>query len=56
MTQGKGHPLPESDEARHDEVPERLEEEKGLGEDGKRASRPDEPAVNPDGEPYETGI
>jgi hypothetical protein len=52
----KGHPLPESDEARHDEVPERLEQEKGLGDDGKRASRPNEPAVNPDGEPYETGI
>jgi wyosine [tRNA(Phe)-imidazoG37] synthetase (radical SAM superfamily) len=49
---GKGHPLPESDEARHREIPEHLARDKGRGEDGKEGVQPDEPAVNPDGEPY----
>ena len=49
---GKGHPLPASDEARHDEIPEGLAEEKGEGEDSRPAARPGGTAVNPDGEPY----
>ncbi len=49
---GKGHPLPASDEARHNEIPEGLEEEKGRGDDPEAAVRPDPEAVNPDGEPY----
>jgi hypothetical protein len=52
---GKGHPLPESDEARHDEIPEGIEREKGLGDDGEQAIQPRGPAVNPDGEPYDEG-
>ena len=49
---GKGHPLPESDEARHREVPERIEEEKGRGDEGKSVVQPHPEAVNPDGKPY----
>jgi len=45
-----GHPLPESDEARHGEIPEPLERDKGNGDDGDDAKRSS--AVNPDGEPY----
>lgn len=52
---GKGHPLPASDEARHDEIPEGVEQEKGLGDDGEAAVQPDPTAVNPDGEPYRYG-
>ena len=48
---GKGHPLPGSDEARHREVPEHLERDKGRGDDAKQVVQPDG-AVNPDGEPY----
>ena len=51
---GTGHPLPESDEARHDAIPESLEEAKGVGDDGKPASRPDQ-AVEPDGTAYPPG-
>ena len=47
------HPLPESDEARHDEIPETLETEKGMGEDGAEPIQPDPIAVNPDGTPYD---
>ena len=47
-----GHPLPESDEARHKEVPEHIEREKGRGEEGQDVVQPTKPAVNPDGEPY----
>jgi hypothetical protein len=47
-----GHPLPESDEARHNEVPERAEKEKGRGEEGQPGVQPTQPAANPDGEPY----
>src|SRR5688500_19047924 len=53
---GKGHPLPRSDEARHNEIPEHLEEEKGCGDDAKAAIQPDGEAVGPDGEPYRYGI
>ena len=35
MGEGKGHPLPESDEARHKEIPESLAEVKGRGEEGR---------------------
>ena len=48
---GKGHPLPGSDEARHSEIPEHAEIEKGRGEDSAPRIQPDG-AVNPDGEPY----
>jgi hypothetical protein len=49
---GQGHPLPGSDEARHNEIPENLEREKGLGDDPASLVQPDKEAVNPDGEPY----
>jgi hypothetical protein len=49
---GKGHPLPGSDEARHNEIPETFEEEKGRGDDSKPVVTPGRVAVNPDGEPY----
>ena len=48
----RGHPLPGSDEARHNEIPEHLVEEKGRGDDAREAVQPEEPAVTPDGEPY----
>jgi hypothetical protein len=47
------HPLPDSGEARHDEIPEPLEREKGRGDDAAGTIQPALPAVNPDGEPYE---
>jgi hypothetical protein len=50
--QGKGHPLPASEEARHGEIPEGLEAGKGLGDDSASADQPDGEAVNPEGEPY----
>lgn len=46
------HPLPDSDEARHGELPETAEREKGRGDDDERAVQPRQPAANPDGEPY----
>ena len=52
---GKGHPLPDSDEARHDEIPEHLERDKGRGDDAKAAIQPAGQAVAPDGEPYGDG-
>ena len=51
MAGGSGHPLPGSGEARHDEIPEDLEREKGRGDDPPEVVQPDG-AVNPDGEPY----
>jgi hypothetical protein len=48
----KRHPLPASDEARHGEIPEADEREKGQGEDSAGGVQPTKPAVNPDGEPY----
>jgi hypothetical protein len=48
---GKGHPLPGSDEARHNEIPEDVEAAKGRGDDSKPVVQPRDP-VNPDGEPY----
>ncbi len=52
MTDQTGHPLPESEEARHDEIPERVEQAKGEGDEGKAAIQPSQPAARPDGEPY----
>jgi hypothetical protein len=52
MEAGKGHPLPESDEARHNEIPEDLGEAKGRGDEGREKVQPDPTGVNPDGEPY----
>ena len=49
---GKGHPLPGSNEARHNEIPEHLAREKGRGDDPRPVIQPDMPAVAPDGEAY----
>ena len=49
---GKGHPLPGSDEARHDEIPEHLERDKGRGDDAEKANQPAGAPVAPDGEQY----
>lgn len=46
------HPLPRSEEARHNEIPESDEREKGEGEDGKATVQPDPIAVDPEGRPY----
>ncbi len=50
----EGHPLPASEEARGNEVPEELERHKGEGDDPKSAVQATEP-VNPDGSPYRGG-
>jgi len=50
---GQGHPLPDSEEAREDEIPEHLVREKGHGDDARAPARPVGDAVGPDGEPYE---
>ena len=47
-----GHPLPNSGEARHNEIPEGLEEAKGRGQDPAEVATPHPDAVAPDGEPY----
>ncbi|HVQ08824.1 MAG TPA: hypothetical protein VMS43_10360 [Allosphingosinicella sp.] len=52
---GQGHPLPASDEARSDVLPEHLLREKGKGDDEEGAARPAGDAVTPDGESYPTG-
>lgn len=53
MVDGKNrHPLPASDEARHGEIPEPLEREKGTGDDDEAVVQPGSAPVNPDGEPY----
>ena len=49
-----GHPVPESEEARHNEIPEHLMARKGEGDDGKEAVQATHP-VKPDGEPYQAG-
>jgi len=49
---GKGHPLPASGEARHEEIPEDLAEEKGRGDDSSAVVQPRRDPVNPDGEAY----
>jgi hypothetical protein len=50
--EGKGHPLPGSDEARHHEIPEEIEAQKGRGDDDKPIVTPGRVAVNPDGKRY----
>lgn len=52
---GAGHPLPASEEARRDLVPEHLVEEKGLGDDPAERISPPGKAADPDGELYEPG-
>jgi hypothetical protein len=52
MMDGKGHPLPGSGEARHNEVPEQIEREKGRGDDPALVNQPQADPVNPDGEAY----
>ena len=52
MSGGTGHPLHGSDEARHNEVPEGLEEAKGRGDDPQPVITPDPTGENPDGERY----
>ena len=47
-----GHPLPASEEARRDQVPDHLEREKGLGDDPAARVTPRGDAVDPDGRPY----
>lgn len=49
------HPLPESDEARHNEIPEDLEQEKGRGDEGREVVSPHPTGVDPDGKPYRYG-
>ena len=49
---GSGHPLPASEEAAHDRLPEHLEQEKGLGDDPAARVQPAANPVNPDGQPY----
>lgn len=48
----KRHPLPASDEADHDRIPEQIEREKGRGEDDPAPIQPAQKPVNPDGESY----
>jgi hypothetical protein len=50
--QGTGHPIPGSDEARHHEIPERVEAAKGRGDDPRPVIQPGLDAVAPDGELY----
>jgi hypothetical protein len=52
---GRGHPLPDSAEAREDEIPEHLIREKGRGDDAHAPSSPSGERVAPDGESYDTG-
>jgi hypothetical protein len=52
MAEGKGHPTPGSDEARHHEIPEGIESGKGRGDDAQPVVQPGRDAVNPDGERY----
>lgn len=58
MTDDKGesgHPLPASEEAREDLVPEHLVAEKGRGEDSAAPSMPQDEFAAPDGTPYPAG-
>jgi hypothetical protein len=52
-TSGQGHPLPDSEEAREQEIPEHLVREKGHGDDAHDALQPAGDPVAPDGESYE---
>jgi len=50
-----GHPLPASDEARHGEIPEGAERDKGRGDDAPASAAPSPQAANPDGSLYPAG-
>jgi hypothetical protein len=52
---GQGHPLPDSAEAREDQIPEHLVREKGHGDDAHEPASPSGERVAPDGERYEIG-
>ena len=52
MEGGTGHPLPASGEARHNEIPEGVEQEKGRGQDPAEITTPHPDGVDPDGQPY----
>ena len=52
---GEGHPLPDSAEAREEEIPEHLVREKGHGDDEHAPARASAQRIAPDGEPYEVG-
>ena len=49
---GSGHPLPSSEEAREELVPEHLVREKGRGEDETKSSQPQDGLTAPDGRRY----
>lgn len=49
---GSGHPLPDSAEARDDEIPEHLVREKGHGDDARPPADPSNERTAPDGERY----
>jgi hypothetical protein len=51
--EGHGHPLPDSAEAREDEIPEHLVREKGHGDDAHAPARPSRERTAPDGERYQ---
>ena len=53
MAEGKGHPLPASGEARHDEIPDSVASEKGVGQDPEAVTARHPTAVAPDGRPYD---
>ena len=50
------HPLPASDEARRDALPENLVDGKGTGDDSVEAVQPADLPVSPDGETYDAGV
>jgi len=50
---GRGHPLPDSAEAREDQIPEHLVREKGHGDDAAAPSDPAPQRTAPDGESYD---
>ena len=52
---GSGHPLPDSAEAREDEIPEHLVREKGHGDDAHAPASRSGERVAPDGEHYRVG-
>ena len=52
---GQGHPLPDSAEAREDQIPEHLVREKGHGDDAHAPASLSEERVAPDGEHYQIG-
>jgi len=52
---GQGHPLPDSAEAREDEIPEHLVREKGHGDDAPAPASLSGERTAPDGESYPVG-